>query len=64
MAKYMAYFSKEVYGYKEFEAKNNTEMIDKLEEFEAHGNFDKDLDHIKDNGWIFEEYEEEQKKVI
>lgn len=57
MAKYIVYFSKEVYGYKEIEAENDEEAEDKIAEFESNGDFDKELDHIKDDGWTFVDYD-------
>ena len=60
MAKYIVYYSREMYGYKEFEAKDDKEAEDKIEDMEMNGNFPKDFDSVKDEGWVFVDYDKEQ----
>jgi len=53
MNKYTVYFSREMYGYKEFEAENDEKAEDIVEDMEINGNFPDDFDRVKDEGWIF-----------
>ncbi len=48
--KFIQYFTKEVYGYYEFEAKDKEEADEKMEKFYTYGEFEKQL-HIRNDGW-------------
>ena len=52
MNKYVVYFTKEQYGYKTFEAKNDKQAEEIIEDMELNGKFPDDLDSIKDEGWV------------
>jgi len=50
MPKYIVYFSREQYGYKEFEAKNNEHTEEIIEDMELNGKFPDIFDSVKDEG--------------
>ncbi len=57
MPKYTVYFSREMFGYKEFEAENDEKAEDIIDNMEDSGHFPRDFDHVRDEGWIFVDYD-------
>ena len=56
--KYIQYFTKEIYGYHEFEANNREEAEEKMDRLSTYGYLEKSL-HIKDNGWQMGDLDEQ-----
>ncbi|MBU0962273.1 MAG: hypothetical protein KKD48_00010 [Nanoarchaeota archaeon] len=59
MKKYTVYFSRDMYGYKTFKAENDEKAEEIVEDLEINGNFPDDFDHVKDEGWIFVDWDRE-----
>ncbi len=59
--KFIAYFTHEEYGYKEFEAKDMEEADELMEKFNYEGNFPDDLDRVKNEGWVMVDLSKEFK---
>jgi len=59
MNKYTVYFSREMFGYKTFKAINDEKAEEIIENMEMSGHFPDDLDSVKDEGWIFVDYDKE-----
>ena len=59
MKKYTVYFSRNMYGYKTFEAENIGKAEEIIEDLEINGNFPDDLDFIKDEGWEYVDMDSE-----
>jgi len=55
--KFIAYFTHEEYGYKEFEAKDQEEADQKMGKLQSEGNFPDDFDRVKNEGWVMADLE-------
>ena len=60
--KFIQYFTKEIYGYHEFKAKDKDEAEAMMDRFSTYANLDTEL-IIKDNGWQIGDLDEEVKRV-
>jgi len=60
MNKYTVYYSREMFGYKEFEAEDDDKADDIIEDMEMNGHFPDDFDHVKDEGWVCVDYDKEE----
>ena len=59
MKEYTVYYSRAMYGYKTFNAKDDEQADDIIEDMELNGNFPDDFDRVKDEGWEFVDYDKE-----
>ena len=59
MPKYTVYFTKEIYGYKTFKAKDDEKAEEIIEDMEINGNFPDDFDSVKSEGFLFVDWDKE-----
>ena len=59
MREYTVYFSREMHGYKTFKADSDEKAEEVIADMENNGKFPDDFDSVKDQGWIFVDYDVE-----